>query len=243
MARPSLLACFAHPDDEAFSCGGTIAAATATGATVSVVCATRGEAGTSQVDLQGDDLGRRRVAELRESCRILGAEAPTVLDLPDGQLADQAAVLEARIGDCLRAMSVDVVLTMGRDGAYGHPDHVACSVALSRAVAALVKPPTVLHVAFPAGLFDELRRRLRRAALPLEPVPPDGASPDYAVRTRDFASHKLDSLAAHRSQLIDGNARNFLLPGLMGALLEEELFQHVAGPAPRGFWSRLFTQR
>ena len=41
----SLLTLFAHPDDEAFSMGGTLARYATEGASVALVCATRGEAG------------------------------------------------------------------------------------------------------------------------------------------------------------------------------------------------------
>ena len=41
----NLLAIFAHPDDESFSCGGTLAKAAAAGHNVHLICATRGEEG------------------------------------------------------------------------------------------------------------------------------------------------------------------------------------------------------
>jgi len=40
----SILAIFAHPDDEARGAGGTLACGAAEGAEVTLVCATRGEA-------------------------------------------------------------------------------------------------------------------------------------------------------------------------------------------------------
>ena len=40
----------AHPDDEAFGCGSLIAHAASSGADVTVVCATRGEAGEATGD-------------------------------------------------------------------------------------------------------------------------------------------------------------------------------------------------
>ncbi|MHA4875509.1 PIG-L deacetylase family protein, partial [Enterococcus faecium] len=43
--QASLLAVFAHPDDESLRCGGTLAHYAALGAKVTLVCLTRGEAG------------------------------------------------------------------------------------------------------------------------------------------------------------------------------------------------------
>ena len=40
-----LLAIFAHPDDEVFSCGGTLSRYADEGYQVSLICATRGEEG------------------------------------------------------------------------------------------------------------------------------------------------------------------------------------------------------
>jgi LmbE family N-acetylglucosaminyl deacetylase len=45
MAQLRLLACFAHPDDEAFTASGVLAASTARGVQVRLVCATYGEEG------------------------------------------------------------------------------------------------------------------------------------------------------------------------------------------------------
>ena len=43
MAQLRLLACFAHPDDEAFTASGVLAASTARGVQVRLICATCGE--------------------------------------------------------------------------------------------------------------------------------------------------------------------------------------------------------
>ena len=42
---PALLVILAHPDDESFAMGGTLAKYAAQGVQVTLVCATRGEAG------------------------------------------------------------------------------------------------------------------------------------------------------------------------------------------------------
>ncbi|MCL6567493.1 MAG: PIG-L family deacetylase, partial [Meiothermus silvanus] len=81
----SLLAVFAHPDDEAFSSGGTLAHYAALGARVVVACATRGEAGQiKDPALQGvSDLGKVREEELARACAALGLEPPVFLGFHD----------------------------------------------------------------------------------------------------------------------------------------------------------------
>lgn len=221
----ALLAFFAHPDDEAFACGGTLAAAASRGHTVHVVSATRGE--------QGGDPGRRS-RELARSCRILGSRPPVFLDLPDGALAANREELRARFVRFLQAHAIDAVITMGPDGAYGHADHVVCSE-----VASAVGHPTVLHAVFPAQIFEPVRRRLARTCVPLAPAVPQ-ARPDRILDIRSYAERKLAALAAHASQLPGGEPRNFLTPGLIDELLGEEAYRHAAGPELSDPLARLF---
>ncbi len=70
----SVLAVFAHPDDEVFSAGGTLAESAAEGARVVLVCATGGEVG--EISDPGlatpETLAGVREAELRAACAALG---------------------------------------------------------------------------------------------------------------------------------------------------------------------------
>ena len=67
MSTPRLLGFFAHPDDESFGMGGTLALYAQRGVAVHLVCATRGEAGEMDAEyLDGfDSVAERRVHELR----------------------------------------------------------------------------------------------------------------------------------------------------------------------------------
>ena len=74
-----LLAVFAHPDDESFICGGTLAKAASEGNDVRLVCATRGEEGEIThpgIDPdrypKGEARGRFRAAELESACAVMG---------------------------------------------------------------------------------------------------------------------------------------------------------------------------
>jgi LmbE family N-acetylglucosaminyl deacetylase len=124
----ALLAIFAHPDDETFRCGGTLALLARSGVHVQVLTATRGQAG-----LCGDpplctpaQLPAVRERELRCACAALGIQPPILLDYEDGQLADadpERIVAEIlAVADALRPQAI---LTYGPDGVSGHPDHVA----------------------------------------------------------------------------------------------------------------------
>ena len=86
------LVCFhAHPDDEAISTGGLMAAASALGHRVVLVCATRGEQGEPQEGVldDGEELWERRVKELEVSAAALGAEPPRFLGYRDSGMMDE----------------------------------------------------------------------------------------------------------------------------------------------------------
>ena len=124
----TLMAIFAHPDDEAFGTGGTLARYAAEGCGVYLVTATRGEAGQIvESDLAtAANLPYVREQELRCACEIYGIHPPLFLGYVDGQLPivhqGQAVGKLVRI---IRKLRPQVVITFGPDGIYGHYDHVA----------------------------------------------------------------------------------------------------------------------
>ncbi len=134
----SLLAVFAHPDDESIMMGGALAFYVRRGIEVNVLCATRGEWGTSD-DLSADErqnLGTIREEELRKACQILGANLLGFLDCPDGKVNETDWMeTEEKIVRHIRQTRPQVVVTFGPDGLYWHPDHIATSSITTRAFA------------------------------------------------------------------------------------------------------------
>ena len=122
------MAVFAHPDDEAFSTGGTLAKYAAEGCDVFLVMATRGKAGRiAEAELATPaSLPYVRERELRCACESYGIHPPRFLDYQDGQLAivnqGQAVGKLVRI---IREIRPQVLITFGPDGVYGHYDHIA----------------------------------------------------------------------------------------------------------------------
>ncbi|MBK9713829.1 MAG: PIG-L family deacetylase [Kouleothrix sp.] len=184
--RPRILGVFAHPDDETFCAGGALAKYVAAGWEAMVVSATRGQAGQirdARVATRRT-LGQVRERELHEACRRLGVQRAEVLDYMDGTLkdVDQRELTGAVVG-IVRAFQPDVVITFGADGAYGHPDHVAISLATSAACGlagspeqfpeqlagglAPHRPDRLYHSHFPRSrllLLDQLARWLGESA-------------------------------------------------------------------------------
>jgi LmbE family N-acetylglucosaminyl deacetylase len=176
--RPRMLGVFAHPDDETFCAGGTLAKYVAAGWEVMVVSATRGQAGQIRDPLAATrhTLGQVREHEFYAACEQLGVHHARVLDYMDGTLQDvDPDALTGAIVQIIRAFRPDVVITFGPDGAYGHPDHIAIGAAATRAfeqagslrhfpeqLAAgrrVHRPPQLYHSYFPQSRL-QLRDRL-----------------------------------------------------------------------------------
>lgn len=126
--KPRLLALFAHPDDETFRAGGTLALLARRGFRIQTLTATRGQAGScGEPQLCSPaDLPAVREVELRCACKALGIEPPIILDYQDGHLAK--ANRDAILADILAAVDKvrpSVLLSFGLDGLSGHPDHIA----------------------------------------------------------------------------------------------------------------------
>lgn len=131
-----ILGVFAHPDDETFCAGGTLAKYAAAGAEVLVVSATRGQAGQIRDATVATrrTLGSVREHELRLACSQLGVRHVRCLDYMDGTLDTlDAGVLAEEILGIICTFRPDIVITFEPSGAYGHPDHIAISAATTDA--------------------------------------------------------------------------------------------------------------
>jgi len=139
MGRLKLMAVFAHPDDESFGIGGTLARYAAEGTEVVVASATRGEAGIE--GKQAAEAGRIREAELRAAAGLLGASEVHFLDYVDGTLPDvDPGEAKAKLVALLKRLRPQVLITFGPDGITGHPDHVVVSRWVTAAFDALTAP-------------------------------------------------------------------------------------------------------
>jgi N-acetyl-1-D-myo-inositol-2-amino-2-deoxy-alpha-D-glucopyranoside deacetylase len=234
-ANATLLAIFAHPDDEVFRCGGTLALLSGRGVRVQVLTATRGQAGSC-----GDpplcspqELGAVREAELRCACQALGIEAPRLLDYQDGTLAevneDEAV---AQIMAVLRELQPQVLLTWPPHGLSGHPDHIAISRWATRAFDRATREGmggslALYHLAVPRSVAGQLGLKQLQA------------TPDEQIAvTVDVGAaweEKMAAIQCHRTQ--GGES-----PILKAPLERQRLFlgtEHFQRAAVRSGWDLL----
>jgi LmbE family N-acetylglucosaminyl deacetylase len=157
---------FAHPDDETFSSGGTIAKLTRNKHNVILATATKGEAGEpgNPPITTRDKVGEVREQELRRAAKILGVSKIHFLGLIDGTLRYiKNERLEDKVLKILEEEKPDVVITFDKGGGSNHPDHKAVSRATTKAFKeykGLTKKYVKLyHTAMPRSFVKEFEKK------------------------------------------------------------------------------------
>ncbi|MFF8883189.1 PIG-L deacetylase family protein [Streptomyces flaveolus] len=229
---PSLLAVFAHPDDESLLAGGVLAQHAAAGARTAVVTATWAP-------------DSRRAPELADALTLLGAGTPRLLGYNDARNLKAApgrprlvdAPLDEAVGRLvahIRDFKPDIVVGHDALGQLtGHPDHVRTHqitlLAVEAAGLAHLHPeagppwqPAALYAATHAesgvGLLRPLLEGVGKTVL---------AVPDSYVTTSvdvtPWADVKWRAILAHHGEV----ARERSLPGILARLSEADRAQII----------------
>ena len=201
----TLVAVFAHPDDES-AASPILARYAREGAQVYLIVVTDGAAGGGQTTIpRGPELARARAEEARCATDALGIHPPILLGFPDGQLGayadDPLRLFKAtqRLHEELQRLRADALITWGPDGGTGHPDHrlVSALVTQLARTGAPGVPERVFYVSLPADAM--------RAVNPSRGAPPLLIPQAKHLTARiAFSSADLDaarrSLACHKTQ-------------------------------------------
>jgi len=211
--RKRFLFLLAHPDDETFGPGATIAKYARGGAEVHLATATRGEAG-----MVGDPpltdrehLGEVRSAELLAAAGILGIAKVHFLGFHDGHLsAVPRELVVERAVEAVREVRPHVLVGFGPEGVSRHADHkVMCEVALSafdRAADPSWYPGQLRDGIGPwAPLklyqFEIAREIFQGWDVPLAGVPREKLS--AFVDTSEHVETKISAFSCHKTQMKD----------------------------------------
>ncbi len=137
-AQLSLMAVYAHPDDEQ-GISGSMAKYARQGVNTTILCATRGEVGeiAPGVDATPETLGQVREGEMRCAAAKIGVRHLYMLDYRDSGMVGtpenddmrnlhQANLMEvaAQVVRVVREQKPQVMVTFDPWGGYGHPDHI-----------------------------------------------------------------------------------------------------------------------
>jgi LmbE family N-acetylglucosaminyl deacetylase len=173
--QKSILACFAHPDDE-LSVGALVARYVAEGARATLICTTNGDVGTVDAHhMRGyASIAELRLAELECAAKTIGfTEVVTFAyrdsgmmgapdnDVPGSSWSAPLDEVTARVAEVMRRVRPQVVITFNTFGAYGHPDHIKIHQATVAAFEQLQSEPE-----HPQKLYySTFNARLARTAL------------------------------------------------------------------------------
>jgi LmbE family N-acetylglucosaminyl deacetylase len=227
-ATPSLngrtvLAVFAHPDDESLACGGTLARLADLGVSIVLMCASRGERGfiSDSALVPDGDLGRARTHELHAAAKVLGVAEVLMLDHADGNLRwKDVPEFHAEIVRAIERYKPGAVITFGEDGLYWHLDHIGVHERTLTAVVSLgaAAPPLYYVSMSPGGMRHVIDAAVARgwegSNGGLWGIVPDAFGlktnpPTLSVDVRPWMARKLGALQCHRTQV--GFANPFTL--------------------------------
>jgi mycothiol S-conjugate amidase len=138
--RPTLLAVLAHPDDESFGLGGTLARYAHEGVDVHVGIATDGVAGSVAEGFEDtlNSLIEVRAREVEAAVNILGGTLHMLGFRDSGYIGDPAnkhpeafinvdeTTAVDRVTALIEEIRPQVVITHDETGGYFHPDHIQC---------------------------------------------------------------------------------------------------------------------
>ena len=259
-----LLAIFPHPDDETFTSAGVMAAAVERGVPVTVISATRGEAGESSIPGLEDPerLGIVRERELRDAMEQIGVTDVRLLNYRDSGMEGspeaehpkalvRATIAEvaAELAPHIRAVRPQLVITHGRDGIYGHPDHLHLHYAVLHAIEAAADPrykgrdaseswqnPLLYFATIPR---EDMLALVDRPDSPLKSLSPAAranlgtprADITHVIDVGPWAERKRAAITSHRTQTGEGGPLADMPQEVVERRLALEFF--VRAPLPR----------
>ena len=247
----SILAIFAHPDDEGFGCGGTLAALASGGHKVTLICATNGDVGeiSDPALATPETLASVRQGELRAAMDLTGILDVRFLNYRDSGMvgwednhhprslyqAPEETVVH-QVESVIRELHPDLVITHDPSGGYGHPDHVTICQRTQAAVERCrdENGPLLYYVCFPRSFFQRMWNKM----IELELRPPFSADDTEALGTPDeevttvldvgrYVALKKESLERHRTQIERDGPFSKLPQDFMDEIMSSEFFQLV----------------
>lgn len=198
----TILVVGAHPDDNDFGCGATIARAVKAGAKVIYLVATAGQKGGSDENLTPEQLSQIRKEEQTRAAKILGVSEVHFLDYIDGELVPNIELKE-KIVRFIRKYKPETVFTMDPSyfyfkdrGFINHSDHRAIGEAVLDAVYPLARD----LLSFPGhkkeGLAPHKVKELFLHSF-------SSKDANYFFDVTETIGSKIQALAEHKSQIKD----------------------------------------
>jgi|SRR5680860_1048010 len=190
-----MLLIFAHPDDESFALGGTIAKYAEQGVNITLAVATKGEAGKVAGICKPEELGHIREQELMSAAKVLGIARVIFLGYRDKEvpIAPPLEIAE-KLVRIIREVRPQVIITFGADGGSGHRDHRAIHQFAKSAIRLAgepIEPDWGKPFTLPRLCY--VRPSWRLSADQLQEV-------DYTISIAPWAERKWQAILEHKTQ-------------------------------------------
>src|SRR4030042_1815055 len=192
----------AHPDDNDFGAGATVAKAAIQGAEVIYLIATTGQRGSSEETMTPERLSDIRIKEQEDAARVLGVRQVHFLSYVDGELIPDIRLKEQVVIN-IRRFRPDIVFTMDPSfyyfkdfGFVNHSDHRAIGEATLDACYPLARD----RLSFPAHVKAGLSPHTVKEILPHSFVPENA---NFYVDVTATYETKINALSLHKSQVSD----------------------------------------
>lgn len=199
---------FAHPDDEAFGPGGTIAKLSRDH-DVHIICCTDG-------DHRGNGIKNIRAEELNSSAKILGAKDVIFLDFVDGSLSNNLYhQLADRLKSLLETLRPQTIITFEPLGVSGHIDHITITSVVNYLFDRLSYIRKIMYYT----LSREAREMIQDYFVYMPPGH-SKAEVDQIINVADVWETRLSAVRAHKSQPQDQK----MVLDILSRLPREEYF-------------------
>ena len=184
----------AHPDDNEFVCGGTVALLAELDWDIHIVVTTSGNKGTKEIGMTAQRLAAIREEEQRNAAQILGAQEPTFFGFPDGYI-ENSNELRGLIVHQIRIHRPDLVITWdGFRPGFNHRDHRRTG----RGTYDAIYPAADDHLYYPRDKVEGLEP-CRPSVLMLA----GSNEPDCHLDISKVMATKIRAVMAHSSQIGD----------------------------------------
>ncbi len=198
----TILVVGAHPDDNDFGAGATVARASRQGAAVIYLIATTGQRGSSDQSMTAEKLSGVRIQEQQDAAGALGVREVHFLDYLDGELVPEIRLKE-KVVLAIRRHRPDIVFTMDPSffyyknyGFVNHSDHRAIGEAALDACYPLARD----LLSFPEHARMGLSPHKVKDLL-LHSFVPENAN--FYIDVTETFEAKIQALSLHRSQIQD----------------------------------------
>lgn len=203
----TIIAVFAHPDDETFV-APVLARYAREGVKVYLAIATKGEKGANDRAgiPAGDALAKVRAGEATCACKQLGIEPPIFFEENDGELGAMTSPLGRNVqsvADKLQALITrlhpQAIITWGPEGGYGHPDHRLVSDAVTQVIQSQESGVKLYYGGMSPGQVETLNAVWGSTTFSWHSSDPEYLSVRIPVSQADLSAYHA-ALECHKSQ-------------------------------------------